>query len=642
MPPSPPSDQIGRVLGGRYRLITPVGRGASAEVYLADDATLRRRVAVKMLHPALSDDPVFLRRFRAEAQAAAALNHPHVMSVYDWGHDEVPYLVTEYLGGGSLRAMLDAGHLLTPSQALLIGLEATRGLEYAHKRGLVHRDIKPANLLFDDEGRLRIADFGIARALAEAAWTEPTGAVVGTARYASPEQARGESLDGKSDVYALALVLIEAVTGTVPFTADTTLGTLNARVGKPLPVSEELGPLRKAIERAGLPDVDERPDAGEFSVALMAAAEELTRPEPLPLVSTLAVEPGAGNGAGDPTLVGAVPAVDASGSTGAASGEGEPPDDDRIPLDDEPAPGVRRRRWPWVLLAALVVASLAGGGVALWLANRTPTHEVPELRDVPYNEALAMIADLGWELSDEPNLLRDDVILAGRVISTDPPAGTDLAEGETLVITVSDGPNLRAAPSLDDVRNIPSIDVELLIEQAGLAVGETIPVFDEDVDAGNVVGLRVGADPAEGVAFEPGTPIDLIVSDGPSERVVPDVTGLTFAEAAAVLNEARLVAVEGTDRSNDVDPGQAIRTDPPLGTQVPADSEITVIVSEGRPLVEVPNLIGESFSDADDLLRSLGFRVMLVDGLTDGLVAKQVPLPNELAEEGSIVEIETT
>ena len=641
MPPSPPSDQIGRVLGGRYRLITPVGRGASAEVYLADDATLRRRVAVKMLHPALSDDPVFLRRFRAEAQAAAALNHPHVMSVYDWGHDEVPYLVTEYLGGGSLRAMLDAGHLLTPSQALLIGLEATRGLEYAHKRGLVHRDIKPANLLFDDEGRLRIADFGIARALAEAAWTEPTGAVVGTARYASPEQARGESLDGKSDVYAVALVLIEAVTGTVPFTADTTLGTLNARVGKQLPVSDQLGPLRKAIERAGHPDVDERPDAGEFSVALMAAAEELSRPEPLPLVSTLAAEPGTGNGAVDPTLVGAVPAVDAATSAD-ATGADEPPDDDRIPLDDEPTSGERRRRWPWALLAALVVASLAGGGVALWLANRTPTHEVPELRDVPYNTALAMIADLGWELLDDPNSLRDDVIEAGRVISTDPPAGTDLAEGETLVITVSSGPNKRAAPSVDEVYDIPAIDVELLIDQAGLAVGEQIEVFDEEVDAGNVVGLQVGSDPAEGVAFEPNTPIDLIVSAGPAERLVPEVAGLTFAEATAVLNEARLVAVEGTGRSNDVDAGEAIGTDPPLGTPVPADSEVTVIVSEGRPLVEVPNLIGESFADADELLRSLGFRVRLVDGLTDGLVAKQVPLPNEPAEEGSIVEIETT
>ena len=157
------------------------------------------------------------------------------MAVYDWGEESDlsehgPYLVLEYLGGGSLRSMLDAGRLLTPSQALVVGLEAARGLEYAHRRGIVHRDIKPANLLFDEEGRLRIADFGLARAIAEAAWTEPSGVVFGTARYASPEQAQGKPVDGKTDVYSLALVLIESVTGNVPFAADTTVATLMARI----------------------------------------------------------------------------------------------------------------------------------------------------------------------------------------------------------------------------------------------------------------------------------------------------------------------------------------------------------------------------------------------------------------------------
>ena len=179
---------VGRTLGGRYRLVAPLGAGASATVYLAEDALLARQVAVKLLHPALAGDLSFLRRFRAEAQAAAALSHPHVVAVYDWGTDPsldrgdgAPYLVTEYLAGGSLRAMLDRGRRLSPSQALLVGLEASRGLEYAHARGLVHRDVKPANLLFGDDGRLRIADFGLARAIAEAAWTEPAGVVLGTA-----------------------------------------------------------------------------------------------------------------------------------------------------------------------------------------------------------------------------------------------------------------------------------------------------------------------------------------------------------------------------------------------------------------------------------------------------------------------------
>ena len=295
------SAEIGRVLGGRYRLVAPIGLGASAQVFLADDVRLRRRVALKMLHDALADDAEFLRRFRAEAQAAAALSHPNVMAVYDWGDDEIAFIVTEYLGGGSLRALLDQGGVLTPSQALAVGLEAARALDYAHRRGFVHRDIKPANLLFGEEQRLRIADFGLARALAEAAWTEPQGAVVGTARYASPEQAKGEKLSGKADVYALALVLVEAVTGEVPFTADTTLGTLMARVDRQLEVPDSLGPLQRVLRRAGHPDPEQRIDARTMAAGLLRAAKELPRPEPLPLAGAL---PPAGllSGDDDPTI----------------------------------------------------------------------------------------------------------------------------------------------------------------------------------------------------------------------------------------------------------------------------------------------------------------------------------------------------
>ncbi|MCU1453668.1 MAG: hypothetical protein JWN46_1814, partial [Acidimicrobiales bacterium] len=304
--------EIGRVLGGRYRIVAPIGIGASAQVFLADDARLRRRVAVKMLHDALADDAEFLRRFRAEARAAAALGHPHVMAVYDWGDDGTAFIVTEYLAGGSLRALLDAGELLSPSQALLVGVEAARALDYAHRRGFVHRDIKPANLLFGEDGRLRIADFGLARALAEAAWTEPQGAVLGTARYASPEQAKGETLTGKADVYSLALVLIEAVTGAVPFVADTTLGTLMARLDRPLPVPDELGPLQRVLERAGRADPAERIDARTLAGGLLAAARALPRPVALPLAGALPVE-GAVPADDDPTLHG--PDPDASPAT---------------------------------------------------------------------------------------------------------------------------------------------------------------------------------------------------------------------------------------------------------------------------------------------------------------------------------------
>ncbi|MGH9029369.1 MAG: serine/threonine-protein kinase, partial [Acidimicrobiales bacterium] len=260
------TESIGRVLSGRYRIESVLGTGASAHVFAAWDVTLQRRVAIKVLHPALSSDEAFLRRFTTEARSAAALTNPHVMAVFDWGEDDSgPFLVLEFLGGGSLRDLLDGGNKLSVSQAVAVGTQAAEGLAYAHGRGFVHRDVKPANLLFDEDGRLRIADFGLARALAEAALTEPAGATVGTARYAAPEQALGNVVDGRADVYSLALVLYEAVTGVVPFTADTTISTLMARVGARLPEHEALGVLGPVLDRAASADPDDRLVAAELA-----------------------------------------------------------------------------------------------------------------------------------------------------------------------------------------------------------------------------------------------------------------------------------------------------------------------------------------------------------------------------------------
>src|SRR3954454_11798195 len=242
------ADLAGRVLADRYRLHAPVGTGASGRVYVAEDTRLRRRVALKVLHTALADDAAFLRRFRAEAQLAASLNHPHIVTVYDWGEDEVPFLVLELLEGGSLRGMLDAGQRLSPAQAARVGRDVASALQYAHDRGIVHRDIKPANLLFDEHGIVRVADFGLARALAEASWTEPAGTVLGTARYAAPEQGTAMRLDGRADLYALGLVLVESVTGAVPLVADSPLGTLGLRAQRSVVAPLTLGRLGPAVE----------------------------------------------------------------------------------------------------------------------------------------------------------------------------------------------------------------------------------------------------------------------------------------------------------------------------------------------------------------------------------------------------------
>ena len=413
-------EQIGRVLGGRYRLVAAVGTGASATVYQADDVQLRRRVAVKVLHPSLAEDAAFLRRFQSEAQAAAALSHPNIMAIFDWGTDgRVPYLVLEYLGGGNLRAMLDRGRLLSPSQALLVGLEASRGLDYAHRRGFVHRDIKPANLLFGEDRRLRIADFGLARAIADAAWTEPSGVILGTARYASPEQARAEPVDGKSDVYSLALTLVESVTGEVPFAGETTVATLMNRLDRLMPVSADLGPLASVIERAGRPDQAERSSAAELGQGLIAAAEKLPRPAPLALVATSAHPSIDTTTIGDAANTADTTAGAAESRRRAEAGrtmvaDGPPPSvsPPAVPvpppatggpseLFDQDASHPRRTRNGFLIVLAVLAVAAAVGVAALVVRRSTVSrYPVEGLVGLEVGEARNRIATYGWDVNE--------------------------------------------------------------------------------------------------------------------------------------------------------------------------------------------------------------------------------------------------
>src|SRR5689334_11821184 len=361
MPRSVGSDLPGRVLAGRYLLHGAIGTGASGRVYVADDQRLRRRVAVKVLHAALADDTAFPRRFRAEAQLAASLHHSNIVTVYDWGEDDVPFMVLELLEGGSLRSMLDTGTLLTVAQAARVGRDVASALEYAHARDVLHRDVKPANLLFDEHGVVRVADFGLARALAEASWTEPAGGMLGTARYASPEQASGLQLDARSDLYSLALVIVESVTGRVPFSADTTLGMLTARTQRALVAPQELGSLAPVIDRAGRLDPDDRyPDAGTMRQALADVGETLPPPGPLVLAGMVDhADP-------HPTRV-AAPASASLFDQDAADGGAEPTraaprivDAPRRPKIPEP-----RRLVPYVVAVVIIaVVALAASAFA--------------------------------------------------------------------------------------------------------------------------------------------------------------------------------------------------------------------------------------------------------------------------------------
>jgi serine/threonine-protein kinase len=669
------ADLAGRVLAGRYRLVSPIGTGASGRVYAAWDVRLQRKVAVKVLHAALADDSGFLRRFGAEAQLAASLHHPNVVAVYDWGEDETAFMVLELLEGGSLRSLLDRGDRLTPAQAAAVGRQIAAGLDYAHARGLVHRDVKPANLLFDEHGTARLADFGLARALAEASWTEPAGAVLGTARYAAPEQVRGV-VDARSDVYSLALVLVEAVTGAVPFAADTSLATLLARVERHLEVPPELGVLVPVLERAGQAEPAGRfPDARSFAAALTDVAARLPAPDPIPLPgpNAVAFDPHpteirparpsapttfAGGGSGPagisaPATAGplgplpsALPAVPVTGAPPGPPGplpsvlqsrlpEAPPtggPDQPlmAIPVSAPavhgptgPGPsGARRRRRgkrrperivPVVVLVVLLVAA----AIAAYAASAAtgPRVRVPNFVGVGKAAAEATAKRAGVDVRTRP-VRSDDP--AGTVVGQSPAPGILLDAHRAVTLQLSEGPPPVDLPS---VAGQPEAMARAALDGAGFIV-TTERRTDENVPRGSVVEQIPEAGKAS-----PGSEIRLVISDGPRPVEVPNVVGKSYDDAAKALAAKRFKVTRKDEYSDTVPGGRVIRHDPVAGAEAPRDSAVILVVSLGPDLVTVGDYRGESVEDAVTDLEELGLQVDVV-GYRPGRRVKQQDPPD--------------
>lgn len=650
---------VGRVLGDRYRLLRPVGTGASAHVYAADDVVLRRRVAVKVLHPGLAGDEAFGRRFRAEARAAAGLRHPHILQVFDTGDDAgTPYVVMELLSGGSLRALIDRGQLLTLSQAAAVGADVAAALDYAHRHGLVHRDIKPANLIFDDEGKVAIADFGLARALAEATWTEPIGGIVGTARYAAPEQVRGERLDGRADVYALALVLVEAVTGQVPFAADSTVGTLFARLERPLAPGPELGPLAAVLARAGTVSPEDRLDAGTLAAEIGAVTRLLLPPGRLPLPAPgehHEVErddspteiPGGRPVPFDieviegrrhvpleaPVVVAPPPPAPLPTLV-----ERSPYIDDVAPEALDPAPPAprRRRRWRRWLVAFLAVAVLAGGGAAAVVLTRpAPTHPVPVLAGRDQTAAVAALYPLHFALAVTSRVY-DAKVPVGDVISQ-VPAGGRLREGATVDVTISLGPQPIPVPT--SLAGQSQADATTVLTTLGLTVGTVAQASSLTVPEGAVI----SSTPASGTLL-PGQPVSLVVSTGKPIVAVPALSGAavaSFAGAQSALSALGLVATQATAFSDTVPKGQVISTAPAAGTSLRYGTTVTVTVSNGPDVVTVPSVVGDSIPYATQVLTNGGLVVVGVSGNPTAAAVATSPAAGAVVHRGSHVTITT-
>ena len=651
------SNATGTVLNNRYRLVSLLGTGASANVYLADDLTLERQVAVKLLQPALAEDEAFLKRFRAEARAVAALNHPNVLQVYDWGEeDHVPFLVTEYLAGGSLSDLLSGGALLSPEQAALVGQQAASGLAYAHQRGLVHRDVKPANILFDDEGRLRITDFGVARALAEASWTEPIGAMIGTVRYASPEQAEGQAVDGRADVYSLGLVLYEALTGDLPFVGETPLATLRARVGKSLPHNPLLGPLDFVLEEATNPEPYLRLDAAELEQRLTSVVAVLPPAQPLALRSPGAETIGLGamgaaSAATAATSIGfrppsadeltqATPVVTGPVTAGvAATRVGHEPIAPTVVAEpysldesDGLAPYVpqrRRRRWPWIV--ALLVALVAGfSAVAVATKMFTPSVTVPNVVGQSNVNARANLSAHHLSAVYGPSIY-STTIQSGQVVSQSPRSGASLKQGSSVSLVLSRGLPPVTVPSLTNY-NCQQAQAALTAVHISSTCPASAAQYSPTVPTGQVMGYTYNSiSNPKSVPYN--ASVVLVTSKGPAPIAIPSVSG-TYAQAQATLTQAGFTATEVLQFSNTVPVNQVIGTSPTSGSLAQKGSSVTVYVSLGVGVV-VPNVAGYPLGSAISAMNNAGFSYGTTGSC--GIVRSTSPAGGTTAAKGSTV-----
>jgi serine/threonine-protein kinase len=592
-----------------------IGSGASGRVYVADDQRLRRRVAVKVLHSALADDAAFLRRFRAEAQLAASLRHSNIVTVYDWGEDDVPFMVLELLEGGSLRSMLDRGTLLTVAQAARIGRDVASALEYAHARDVLHRDVKPANLLFDEHGVVRVADFGLARALAEASWTEPAGGVLGTARYASPEQASGLQLDARSDLYSLALVLVESVTGRVPFAADTTIGTLTARTQRPLVAPQELGSLAPVIDRAGRLEPDDRyPDAATMRQALADVGETLPPPGPLVLAGMVDhADP-------HPTRVAAPvkpPFFDQD-----ASDDAEPTQATPQVLVQGPRPPklVEQRRLVPFVVGFVIIAVVALAASAFARVSGAASISTPGFIGRHLDQARALADDAGMTVVVQTQSSPDP---SGYVIRQSPDPG-EWTSDRSVELRVSSGPRKEAVP---DVIGQSWTRAKGQFDAIGFDYGAIGREYNRTFPPDTVI--RVTPEP--GTKLAPDARIQVVLSNGHAPVEVPDVANMTFQQAKQALAAVDLEAVRGPDVfSDEVRRGRVVETSPAIGEPAPYESQVTVRISHGPIMVRVPNVLGLTPGDADEQLSEIGLQ-WDADGRIppNAIVIAQDPEPGE-------------
>ena len=580
-------------LSDRYELGEILGFGGMSEVHLARDLRLHRDVAVKVLRADLARDPSFYLRFRREAQNAAALNHPAIVAVYDTGEARtaagpLPYIVMEYVDGVTLRDIVHNDGPMPPRRALEVVADACQALNFSHQHGIIHRDVKPANIMISKTGAVKVMDFGIARAIADTGNpVTPTAAVIGTAQYLSPEQARGERVDARSDVYSLGCVLYEMLTGQPPFTGDTPVSVAYQHVREdPVPPSQKYAGISPELDAVVLKALAKNPDNRYQSAAEMRAdlvrVHSGEKPE-APKVLT----------AHERTL------MMTSRSNGRADGSAAP-----LNYDFGDAPR-RSSVGRWLVALAVLSILTVVVAVAINLGGGKPREvQVPDVRGQVSADAIAALQNKGFKIRTQQK--PDSTVAPDHVISTEPAGSISVNAGDEVLINVSTGPEQREVP---DVAGLSYAEAVKKLTAAGFGKFKQTEGTSTAAQRDKVLNTTPPANQTTAITNE----ITLVVGTGPVTRGIPDVIGQTSDVATKNLNTLGFQTIL-TAPVDSVDPaGQVLGVDPASGTDVALDTPVTLKVSKGNQFT-MPNLVGQFWTDAEPNLRALGWTGVLVKG----------------------------
>jgi eukaryotic-like serine/threonine-protein kinase len=605
----------GTLFAGRYRIARKLGGGGMADVYLAEDQELGRRVAVKMLHGRYANDEQFVERFRREATHAAGLSHPNIVSIFDRGEaDGSYYIVMEYVEGRTLKELIRSRGLCPVPVAIAYTRQILAALRYAHRNGVIHRDIKPHNVIVDSEGVVKVTDFGIARAGASQMTEE--GAIIGTAQYLSPEQARGAPVDQTSDLYSTGIVLFELLTGEVPFTGDSPVEIAMKHLAETPPAPSDLRPdvpadLDLVVVRAL---AKEAADRYQSAAAMDADLETVARGGRVAAETAEAAT----------MVLSGERAIDATAATQVV----------RRPLQPYEPPDRTRSLWPWLAGIGALLALLVAG----WLLYEPIMDQFQGADTVAVPYVVGIQAPLAVQDIEEEGLVAqvrrvsNSDVEEGFVISQDPIEGTRLDPGDVVRIDVSSGKPEVTIPS---VVGQTSEDAVAELTRAGL-VAQVVEV-NSDREEGTVTGQA----PSAGLVVVEGTQVRINVSKGPRPVTVPGIVGLPYDQAAAELQGAGFV-VSRIDEDSDQAEGIVTRQTPSGGSEGSRGSTVTVYVSRGPSTSAVPDVTTQDVAIAQTTLENAGFRTRIVyedvfDIAEDGIVNAQDPIGGSQAEPNTVV-----